>query len=182
LFPDRDTFIEREGRGLRDKIPIALAAAALVVALLGTTPLGQAAGDAADSSLKLVGIQAKKKPLRGPRGPRGPAGPRGPQGPVGSQGPQGLQGPLGAQGVPGAQGVSGADGATGPKGEKGDTGERGPQGFQGPAGVFTGTFRSQNRLYSIEVTNRGVFLRGPGGTVFVTRNGVGETRDRYYGK
>ncbi len=150
---------------MKNKLPIALSSAALVVALLGTTPLGQAAGDAADGSLRLVGMQAKKPPARGPRGPRGPrgfAGPRGPQGPAGAQGVPGPQGNAGSPGAPGT------DGAQGPKGDKGDP------------GVFNGTFR--NGQFTIEMTPHGIFLRGPGGTVFVTRNGVGESPDRYYGK
>jgi hypothetical protein len=149
----------------RDKLPIALSSAALVVALLGATPLGHAAADAADGSLALMGIQAKKKPLRGPRGPRGFRGPAGPRGPQGLQGPQGAQGPQGPGGPPGP---SGAAGAKGDKGDKGDP------------GTFNGTFR--NGPFSIEMTPHGIFLRGPGGTVYVTRAGTGQTADRYYGK
>jgi Collagen triple helix repeat (20 copies) len=149
---------------VRDRLPIALSSAALIVALFGVTPLGQAAGDAADSSLELVGLQAKKKPkvLRGPRGPRGPRGfqgARGVAGPAGAQGPQGAAGP---QGPPGAQGPAGTQG---PKGEP---------------GVFDGTFR--NGEFTIEMTTHGIFLRGPSGTLYVTRTGIGETTDRYYGK
>lgn len=148
-----------------NKLAIALSSAVLVVALLGATPLGQAAGSAADRSLGLMGIQAKKKPLRGPRGPAGPRGPRGVQGPQGDAGPQGLAGPAGPQGPAGSDG---AGGAPGPKGDKGDP------------GTFSGTFR--NGEFSIEMTTHGIFMRGPGGTVYVTRTGAGQTPDRYFGQ
>lgn len=142
-----------------------MSSAALIVALLGTTPLGQAASDVADGSLELMGIQAKKPPLRGPRGPRGPRGYRGVRGLRGLPGVQGPQGLQGLQGPQGLQGASGADGAQGPKGDP---------------GVFSGVFR--NGPFSIEFTIHGIFLRGPGGTVYVTRTGTGSTTDRYYGK
>lgn len=77
----------------------------------------------------------------------------GPQGPQGAAGPQGAEGPAGAQG---------------PKGDKGDP------------GTFSGTF--QNGPFSIEMTEHGIFLRGPAGTIFVTRNGIGQTPNRYYGE
>jgi hypothetical protein len=164
---DRDTVVAGGGVVLRNRLPIALSSAALVVALLGATPLGHAAGGAAASSLELVGLQQKKKPkvLRGPRGPRGP------RGLVGPRGAQGLPGPAGAQGAPGAQGDPGPAGPQGPQG---------PQGAQGPPGVFNGTFR--NGPFSIEFTQHGIFLRGPGGTIYVTRTGTGSTKDRYFGR
>lgn len=65
-------------------------------------------------------------------------------------------------------GPAGANGAQGAKGDKGDP------------GVFDGTFR--NGPFSIEFTTHGIFLRGPAGTIFVTRDGTGQTRDRYYGQ
>jgi Collagen triple helix repeat (20 copies) len=147
---------------LRAKLPIALSAAALVIALLGATPLGDAASRVGNRSLELVGIQAKKPPLRGPRGPKGAKGDRGPRGLAGSPGPQGAQGAQGLQGAPGPPGAQGA------------------QGDKGEPGTFAGTFR--NGAFSIEFTAHGIFMRGPGGTIFVTRNGVGQTADRYYGK
>ena len=148
--------------GLKAKLPTALSAAALVVALLGTTPLGEAAGDIGDRSLELVGIQAKKPPARGPRGPKGPKGDRGLRGLIGLPGPQGLQGPPGQQGTPGNPGAPGV------------------QGDKGEPGTFSGTFRRGQ--FSIEFTTNGIFLRGPGGTIFVTRDGVGESSNRYYGR
>ena len=115
---------------MRQKLPLILSATALAVALLGSTPIGEAARDAvtavppfakkagyanragvADNAKKLGGRTASSTP-RANQIPvlntsgKLPAsiGAVGPQGPQGSQGPQGPQGPKGD------------------KGEKGDTG------------------------------------------------------------
>ena len=147
---------------MRERLPIVLSAAALVVALLGVTPLGQAAGSAAANGLTTAkvslggaefgtaGAGAKPRVIRGPRGrtgPRGPAGPAGSVGPAGSAGSAGSVGPAGAvgsagppgaagpQGELGPQGFQGATGATGATGGTGPKGPQGPQGPQGPAGV-----------------------------------------------
>ena len=45
-----------------------------------------------------------------------------------------------------------------------------PPGPGGPRAAATLT--SSNGLYSIEITNRGVYIRGPGGTVFVDHRGA----------
>ena len=120
----------------------------------------------------------------------GPKGDTGPQGPIGLTGPQGAKGDTGATGPQGPQGPEGPQGATGPQGEagpagaqgaKGDTGATGPQGPQGPAGGAA-NLTSSNGLYSIEVTNHGVYIRGPGGTVFVDQRGASTTSNRYYGR
>ena len=72
------------------RLAIGLSAAALVVALLGATPLGTAA----EKTVKKVvrADKAEKSSARGPRGKRGPRGPRG---------PRGFQGPPGEKGEPG---------------------------------------------------------------------------------
>lgn len=115
---------------MRDRLPIALSSAALVVALFGVTPLGQAADDAARAGMgaaqAIVPLKKKPRVLRGPRGPRGPAGPAGPRG---AEGPQGAVGP---QGTAGPQGPAGAQG---PQGERGLQGERGPEGPPNPNAV-----------------------------------------------
>ena len=67
------------------RLAVALSAAALVVALLGATPLGEAARDAVKAGVKSA--SAKSKASRGPRGPRGYRGPRGFQGPPGETSP-----------------------------------------------------------------------------------------------
>jgi hypothetical protein len=73
------------------RLAVALSAAALVVALLGATPLG----NAAERTVKKVvrAGKAEKSASRGPRGKRGPRGPRG---------LRGFQGPPGEKGVPGS--------------------------------------------------------------------------------
>ena len=98
----------------------------------------------------------------------GPQGPRGPKGATGAQGPTGSQGPKGATGLEGAQGNRGPTGA---EGSTGPTGEDGPQGATGPAGAFTGHFVSPNGLFSIDVDDTGIRLRGPGSDAHL--NGAG---------
>ncbi|HEY7149876.1 MAG TPA: hypothetical protein VH420_10575 [Gaiellaceae bacterium] len=76
------------------RLAVVLSAAALVVALLGATPLG----NAAEKTVKQVvrAGKAQKSAARGPRGPRGKRGLRGPRG------LRGFQGPPGDRGVPGS--------------------------------------------------------------------------------
>ena len=69
------------------RLAIGLSAAALVVALLGATPLGTAA----EKTVKKV-VRAGKADKSSARGPRGKRGPRGPRGPRGFQGPPGEKG------------------------------------------------------------------------------------------
>jgi hypothetical protein len=71
------------------RLAVVLAAAALVVALLGATPLGNAAQN---TVTKVVGKSSKQ--ARGPRGPRGYRGLRGFQGPPGTKGETGPAGGL----------------------------------------------------------------------------------------
>jgi hypothetical protein len=127
-----------------------LAAIALVVAVFGSTSLGQAAGGAVKMALfaknagKVNGIKASKTPKAGQLLALGqnkkfpssivPAGPAGPQGPKGDLGPQGPAGPQGPKGSTGAQGLKGATGAQGPVGPKGATGATGAQGTAGVSG------------------------------------------------
>lgn len=106
---------------MKQRLNWALTLTALLLAVLGATPLGSAAVK--------TGVSAAKAPLyatgllsRGPRGPRGPRGARGPAGPQGAQGPEG---PAGPQGI---KGDTGATGPTGAQGPKGDTGAQGPIG------------------------------------------------------
>ena len=80
---------------MRERLPIVLGAAALVVALLGVTPLGQAAGSAAANGLTTatahpaapspepLAQSTKPRVIRGARGRTGPRGPAGPAGPAG---------------------------------------------------------------------------------------------------
>jgi hypothetical protein len=124
-----------------NRLTTAVAVAALTVAVLGVTPLGEAAADAvrvavfAENAGKVNNIKASRtaKPgqlvalnARGKlpasvvptqaRGARGAQGLAGPVGPAGAQGPAGVAGPAGAQGPNGAQGPAG------PRGERGAAG------------------------------------------------------------
>lgn len=114
-------------------IPVALSIAALVVAVLGSTPYGEAAAKRvvkralyALNADKVDGIDASRTPragqllaldgsgkfpasvVPGGSGTQGPAGPEGPQGPPGPAGPQGEKGEKGDQGEKGEQGEPGA--------------------------------------------------------------------------
>ena len=73
------------------RLAVALSAAALLVALLGATPLG----NAAQKTVKQV-VRAGKAEKSGARGPRGKRGPRGPRGLRGFQGPPGDKGDPGS--------------------------------------------------------------------------------------
>ncbi len=118
----------------------------------------------------------------------GPQGDPGPQGPQGAQGPQGVKGDTGATGPQGPQGETGETGATGAQGSQGETGATGPAGPAGPAGPegppgsSTAELTSPNGLFKVEITDHGIFIRGPGGTVFVDHRGAATTSNRYYGR
>jgi hypothetical protein len=51
-------------------------------------------------------------------------------------------------------------------------GPAGPQGPQGPPGTFTGSLTSPDGLYSLNVTDAGITLTGPGATVTISTAGV----------
>jgi hypothetical protein len=117
------------------RLPSILAATALVIALLGATPLGHAARNIVESippfakkanyaptagnALRLNGHKASSTgapgtiPVLNRLGKlpssinaRGPRGPQGPEGSQGTTGPQGQAGPDGAKGDPGPNGTS----------------------------------------------------------------------------
>jgi collagen triple helix repeat protein len=145
---------------MRKRLPILLSATALVLVVLGLTPLGHAAGNAiryamfAKNAGTVNGIGASRTPKPGKLVPLGAdgkfpgsvipgkitlvvdnTGPQGPAGAQGERGPAGPQGPAGANGLPGTQGPAGAPGPAGPQGPKGDAGAKGPVGPQGPNGA-----------------------------------------------
>ena len=72
-----------------------------------------------------------------------------------------------------AKGCQGSDspvnwsmqGPPGPPGPQGAPGPSGPSGPAGPPGTFSGSFKSPNGLYSIDVLDTGIYLKGPGGSV-----------------
>lgn len=107
---------------MKDRIAIALSSSALVVALLGTTPLGDAAGTAFKAGVETATNVGATKPTATPR--RGPRGARGPRG------FRGVRGLPGAQGAAGIQGLQGIQGPAGLKGDKGDKGDPGGDGFE----------------------------------------------------
>ena len=132
----------------RQRLPVVLSAAALVVAVLSATPNG-IAGSAvrvalfAKNAAKVSGIAASKKPKAGkllPLGKNGkfpasvlPVKVQGPMGPAGAEGARGPAGSVGPQGAQGIQGLRGFKGVTGPAGPQGTTGA---QGSVGPPGGF----------------------------------------------
>jgi hypothetical protein len=99
------------------RLPVALSAAALFVALLGATPLGKAAEKTVKKGVTAFGAgKAGHAAARGPRGRRGPKGPRG------------------------LRGFQGAPGDTGAKGDKGDAGPSNAYEFKTDAATtITGT-------------------------------------------
>ena len=102
---------------MRHRLPLILSAAALVVAVFGSTPLGEAAlnqvvprnsvGTVQLRNNAVTGIKVRNRSLRAVDFARGqlPAGPQGPAGPVGPAGPAGTPGANGAQGPPGLSGL-----------------------------------------------------------------------------
>lgn len=106
---------------------------------------------------------------------------RGPVGPQGEKGDKGDTGPQGPQGIPGEPGPSGPPGPAGPTGATGATGPAGPQGPPGPAGASGGTASlvSPDGRFRVEITNRGVFVRGPGGTFIVDSQGIRQSDNPY---
>ena len=121
------------------RLPLVLSSAALVVALFGSTPAGEAVtskvplfakkagyADRAGTAAALNGIRASKLPRPGMLvplaadgkfpasvglvGPPGPKGDKGDKGAVGERGPAGLKGTAGATGPAGPRGPSGISG------------------------------------------------------------------------
>ncbi len=149
---------------IRSKFNSIVAVTALVVAVLGATPLGHAAGrvllpsnsvgasqlrksavtslKVKDGSLLAADFKSGQLPAGAPgatgeAGPVGPKGEPGPQGPAGVPGAPGPKGDTGDTGATGATGVAGTAGATGPKGDKGDP---------GPSAGATAVIRRSNHV------------------------------------
>jgi hypothetical protein len=136
---------------MRQRAPFIISIAALVVAVFGATPLGQAAGERlaavippfaktagyakfAGDSTKLNGrrstltgapgtipVVGKNGKLPASIGAAGPQGPTGPRGPIGPAGPVGLKGSTGSPGPPGSPGTQGSAGLQGVSGVSGWT-------------------------------------------------------------
>lgn len=102
---------------MKERLSLVLAAAALLVATLGATPLGKAALEQvpafARNADKVDGIHAARKPKAGyllalGKNRKFPASvvPTGPEGPAGQKGDKGDKGDTGAAGPQGAPGIS----------------------------------------------------------------------------
>ena len=95
---------------MKERLSIALALAALIVAVFGSTSVGQAASKAVGARITKATSGPLKanagQPVRGPRGPRGLRDLRGPVGPAGAAGPAGATGAAGPAGPPGANGTA----------------------------------------------------------------------------
>ena len=79
---------------MRERLPLVLSATAVFIAVLGSTSLGQAAGNAVGQTVQKARSSAGFGPstsrvVRGPRGPRGRRGPRGFRGLPGDDGADG---------------------------------------------------------------------------------------------
>jgi hypothetical protein len=142
------------------RLPIIMSATALVVALFGSTPVGQAVAskvppfakkagyaDKAGNAAALNGIKASKQPQPGMLVPLAPdgrfptsvgqAGPAGAKGEKGDKGETGGRGPAGPKGSPGPSGPAGATGPAGPSGPSGISGwQFVTEGFDVPAGKY----------------------------------------------
>jgi hypothetical protein len=145
---------------VKRRLPLILSATALLVALLGSTPFGRAAGSALEQVVprakradfaanagRLNGYKASLTPRRGQIpvvGANGKLsaslGAIGPAGPKGDPGPQGPQGPAGGAGVAGYQRVT--ENITVPEGDAApDFGVSCP----GGRSVLAGGYRVNNR-------------------------------------
>jgi Collagen triple helix repeat (20 copies) len=140
------------------KITPIIAVTALVVAVFGATPLGQAASGLVLPKNSVGTAQLKKKAVTGKKIARNAVSGakiakdavtgskvkdgsllavdfKAGQLPAGPQGPNGDPGPQGPNGDPGPQGPNGDSGPQGPMGDKGDPGAKGPKGEQGIQGI-----------------------------------------------
>jgi hypothetical protein len=72
----------------------------------------------------------------------------------------------------GPQGDRGPEGPPGPQGAAGPAGPPGPAGAPGADGAFTGSLKSPNGLYSLDVLDSGILLKGPGGSVKIDGGNV----------
>jgi Collagen triple helix repeat (20 copies) len=109
----------------KSKLSTIVAVTALVVAVLGTTPLGHAADGLILPKNSVGATQLKKSAVTGLKVKNGtlmaadfkagqiPAGPQGPKGDPGAQGPKGDPGAQGSKGDPGEQGAQGIQGQPG---------------------------------------------------------------------
>lgn len=140
----------------RGGLEVVLSSAALAVAILGATPLGNAAlaqvvplAKYAKNAGTVDGIKASRTPKANQLVPLGAQGRYPASVGFGPAGPAGPKGDTGPKGDPGDAGPKGDKGATGPKGDKGDTG---PKGATGPPGVLSVDLQAQAIASSTSAT------------------------------
>jgi hypothetical protein len=131
---------------MKNRLPVALSAAALIVAVLGVTPVGHATSNAIQTHFarnanflrgKAPSIKAGKNKI--------PAANK--AGKLDKS--WGAVGPPGPRGLPGANGANGAQGPQGPGGPQGGQGPQGPAGVVGPARTvlaFSGVTSGANQF------------------------------------
>lgn len=122
---------------MKQRLPVVLSATALVVAVLGVTPVGQATSTALQThfarnanflrgNAPSVKAGKKKIPMANKAGKLDKS--------------WGAVGPRGLRGLPGANGANGANGAQGPAGPAGPAGPQGPIGPSDAFSTVTNTF------------------------------------------
>lgn len=182
------------------KLPLVLSLTALLIAVFGSTPLGEAAKrlpipNFAKNAGKVNGIKASRsvKPnqllalnasaqLPASVIPAGTGG-VGPQGPPGAKGETGARGAAGAKGDKGDRGERGAAGQQGAVGPQGPAGPRGAKGDKGDAGATNVTVRT-SAVRTIQVYVAGVgagqFHRCNEGETLVSGGYTFTTQDNAY--
>ena len=175
---------------MHQRAPLVLSITALVVAVLGTTPLGQAAGERLAAAVppfaktsgyaKIAGnaarLNGRKSTLSGAPGTIPVVGRDG-RFPVsvGAVGPQGAKGEKGDQGSKGPKGDKGEKGSTGPAGSAGPAGPAGPPGLSGYEVVAGGT-EADTALAHSKTINCPLGKKAVGGGGWVNGyNGAGPT-------
>jgi hypothetical protein len=137
---------------MRQRAPLILSITALVVAVLGATPLGHAAGERLAAVVppfaKTAGyarfagdatkLNGRRSTLAGAPGTIPVVGKNGKL--PASIGAVGLQGPAGPRGPAGPIGPKGLTGSTGSPGPQGPLGPQGPAGLAGSSGVSGWTY------------------------------------------
>ena len=137
---------------MKTKLNTIIAVTALLLAVLGATPMGHAAarlvlpkGSVGGGQLKanaVTSVKVKDGALTAADFKAGqlPAGPKGDKGDVGAPGAKGGQGDPGPQGLKGEPGIAGPKGDPGIAGPKGDPGEKGATGEPGPSDGWDSDF------------------------------------------
>lgn len=169
---------------MRQRTPLMLSGTALIVAVLGTTPLGQAAGKRLAAAIppfaKTAGfarfagdsskLNGRASTLTGAPGTIPVVGQNGKlPASIGAVGPQGPQGPKGDKGHKGDTGPAGPTGLDGPAGPAGPTGPIGPPGISGYQ-LVTGGVESDTSLFHSKTISCPAGKKPLGGGGFV--NGV----------